>query len=68
VAWCEKANKKLSEVDLSEFKKYSPVIKSDVYDSLGAANVANRYVTAGASGVKQTRERIVYWRKRLAGR
>jgi len=66
VADCEKQGKKLSDLTLVEFKKYSSVIGKDVYDYLGAANVVSKYITEGAAGRAQSKEQIAYWRKRLA--
>jgi argininosuccinate lyase len=68
VAYCEKANKKLAELSLDEFKKYSASIGPDVYENLGAVNVVNKYVTEGAAGPRQAKEQIVYWNKQLAQR
>ena len=68
VAYCEKANKKLAELSLNEFKKYSASIEADVYKCLGAANVASKYVTEGAAGPKQAKEQIAYWNRRLVQR
>jgi len=68
VADCEKQGKKLSELTVAEFKKYSPVIGKDVYKYLGAANVVSKYVTAGAAGRMQAKEQIAHWEKRLVGR
>ena len=68
VAYCEKANKKLADLGLDEFKKYSPAIEKDVYSSLGPANVVAKYVTDGAAGPKQAKEQIIYWNKQLAQR
>jgi argininosuccinate lyase len=66
VASCEKANKKLADLSLDEFKKYSPLIEKDVYKSIGAANVVAKYVTEGAAGPMQAKEQIAYWKKQLA--
>ncbi|MHC4640573.1 MAG: argininosuccinate lyase [Planctomycetota bacterium] len=68
VASCEKANKKLSDLSLDEFKKHSPVVEEDVYKSLGAANVVAKYATDGAAGPIQAKEQIAYWNKQLAKR
>jgi len=68
VAHCEKAKKKLGEVGLDEFKKYSAAIEKDVYQFLGAANVASKYVTEGAAGAGQAKKQIAYWEKQLARR
>jgi len=59
---------KLADIELSEFKKYSPVFSSDVYQFLGAANVVSRYVTEGSAGTKQAKQRITYWKKQLSKR
>jgi argininosuccinate lyase len=68
VADCEKQNKKLADLALEEFKKYSVSIEADVYENLGAGNVAARYVTDGAAGPKQAKEQIAYWDERLGRR
>ena len=68
VAHCEKNNKKLSDLDLDEMKKSCEVIEADVYENLGAANVANKYVTEGAAGPNQAKRQIAYWTKQLEQR
>ena len=68
VAYCEKANRKLAKLDLDEFKKCSSSIEADVYEAIGAANVASKYVTEGAAGPKQAKKQIAYWTSELAQR
>lgn len=68
VTACENEGKELSEVSLETFAEHSPKIGKDVYDYLGAANVAKRYASAGAAGPTQTKERIDYWKRHLAQR
>jgi argininosuccinate lyase len=68
VADCEKQNKKLAELGLEELQKHSAAIETDVYDNLGAANVANKYITEGAAGPKQAQRQIEYWNKQLGQR
>ena len=68
VAYCEKNSKKLSELELDEMKKSCEVIEADVYENLGAANVANKYVTEGAAGPNQAKRQIAYWTKQLEQR
>jgi len=68
VADCEKQNRKLAEVGIEEFRKYSTAIETDVYEHLGAANVAGKYVTEGSAGPKQAKEQIAYWNKQLGQR
>jgi argininosuccinate lyase len=68
VTLCEKQNKKLAEITLDEFKQHCIAIEKDVYEHLGAGKVASKYVTEGAAGVKQAKEQIAYWNKRLGER
>jgi argininosuccinate lyase len=68
VAYCEKQNKKLVELSLDKFKKYSASIDKDVFECLGAENVVARYVTEGAAGPRQAKRQISYWNEHLAKR
>ena len=68
VADSERQQKKLTELTLDELRKYSGVIGPDVYEYLGAANVAGKYVTEGSAGPKQAKEQIEYWNRQLGQR
>jgi argininosuccinate lyase len=68
VAFCEEQNKKLAELSLFEMQRYSVSIEQDVYENLGAAGVADKYVTEGSAGPKQAKEQIAYWNKQLGQR
>jgi len=68
VADCEKQNRKLAEISLDQFKQHCALIESDVYENLGAAKVAVKYVTEGAAGPIQAKRQISYWNKQLAQR
>jgi argininosuccinate lyase len=68
VARCEKEKKKLSELGLEELKQACAFIEHDVFECLGAANVANSYITEGAAGPKQAKRQIEYWSKQLEQR
>jgi argininosuccinate lyase len=68
VAYCEKQNKKLSQLSLDELKSHSAYIEEDVYQQLGAANVAANYVTEGAAGPKQAQRQVTYWSEQLSKR
>ncbi len=68
VVHCEKSNRKLSELGLDEFRKYSSLVDEDVYESLGAAGIVRKYITEGAAGPKQAKEQIEYWQRQLAQR
>jgi argininosuccinate lyase len=68
VAYCEKQNKKLSDLTLEELKGYCAAIGQDVYDCLGAVNVAAKYVTEGACGPKQAQRQLACWLEQLGKR
>jgi argininosuccinate lyase len=68
VAQCEKAGRKLGDLELDEFKKHCDKIESDVHDSLGAASVAGRYATEGAAGTRQAAEQVAWWTGQLKQR
>jgi argininosuccinate lyase len=68
VAYCEKQGKKLAQLSLDEFKRHSPAIESDVYESLSAEKLVDRYVTEGGAGPKQARQQLAYWTDVLAKR
>jgi argininosuccinate lyase len=68
VVECEKTNLKLAQLGLEEFKKHSAVFESDVYEWLGAANVAGKYITEGSAGFAQAKTQIAYWNEKLAQR
>ncbi|MHC4245054.1 MAG: argininosuccinate lyase, partial [Planctomycetota bacterium] len=68
VAYCEKNDKSLADLSLEELQKYSVSVENDVYENLGAAGVADKYVTAGSAGPKQAKEQIAYWNNHLGQR
>ena len=66
VAHCEKQNKKLSDLTVSEFKTFCVKITKDVYSCLGGAGIVKNYKTAGSAGFAQTKKQINLWKKKLA--
>jgi argininosuccinate lyase len=68
VAVCEKRTRKLAELALEEFQEHSPSIEADVYEHLGAACVAGKYLTEGAAGPIQAKEQVAYWNEQLGQR
>jgi argininosuccinate lyase len=66
VARCEKEGKQLAQLTLDELRGHAPVIDSDVYEYLGAANVVKRYASAGAAGPVQARQQLAFWNEHLA--
>jgi argininosuccinate lyase len=68
VKYCEQQNKILADLSLEELQKYSASVEKDVYENLGAAGVADKYLTAGSAGPKQAKEQIAYWNNHLGQR
>jgi len=68
VTICERNEQQLSDLSLDAFRACCAAIDSDVYDHLGAANVAQHYVSAGAGGPEQIKQRVSHWKKLLAAR
>lgn len=65
VAKCEKENKKLGDLTIGEFKKFSDKIEDDVYGCLGGAGIVKQYKSEGAGGTKQARKQVNFWKKKL---
>ncbi len=73
VARCEKEGKlALSDLSADDFAQAARTagatnaqIGSDVYDSLGAANVARRYQSPGAAGGEPLKHQLQTWKKSL---
>ncbi|MGR3310298.1 MAG: argininosuccinate lyase [Candidatus Brocadiales bacterium] len=62
---CIKTNKKLAELELDEFKKFSPKIGKDVFEVLGTENCIKRYKSVGSTAPKLVKQRLSYWEKKL---
>ncbi len=66
VAICEKQQKSLSQLELTELQKHCNLVGQDVYEVLGARNIVAAYKTKGSAGFSEAAEQIKYWKKRLA--
>ena len=66
VTLCEKNEQELSDLSFETFRECSAAVDSDVFDYLGAANVARHYASAGAAGPEQVKRQVAYWKKYLA--
>lgn len=72
VARCEKSGRhSLLQVSLEEFNEVAAThnagvtLSADVMSCLGAANVVNRYQSAGAAGGNPFQQQLAAWKKRL---
>jgi argininosuccinate lyase len=73
VARCEKEGKHaLGQLTVEEFNEVlhahgqqSVGLTDDVYKALGAANVVDRYQSAGAAGGKPFKDQLALWKRRL---
>ena len=68
VAYCEKENKKLSELSLEEFHQYCKAVEDDVCEAIGPENVVNKYISYGSGSPQQVAEQISYWKEHLKKR
>ncbi|RKY09710.1 MAG: argininosuccinate lyase [Planctomycetota bacterium] len=66
VTTCEQqAKSRLSDLTLDQFKAACDQIEDDVYNCLGATNVAKKYTTLGAAGPDHLARQIAYWKDQL---
>ena len=65
VARAEKQNLDLGGLPFEQLKAASEAIEKDVYDWLGAKNVAARYASKGSAGMKSFKSQLKKWQKRL---
>jgi argininosuccinate lyase len=68
VSWCEAEGLQLQQASLEQLQAHCDRIKEDVYETLGAQNVAQRYATTGAGGIRQLQEQLALWHRRLASK
>jgi len=66
VSWCEDEGLQLQQASLEQLQAHCDRIEADVYATLGAQNVAQRYATTGAGGTRQLQEQLAIWHRRLA--
>jgi argininosuccinate lyase len=62
---CESEGISLGQAPLEKLQKACSEISDDVYEYLGAANVAARYATVGSAGQKQLEEQLEFWKEQL---
>ena len=65
VADCENNRLQLAQMKVADMKTFCDKIEADIFDSLGAHNVAKMYTSKGASGSIQSKDRIEYWKQEL---
>jgi len=61
----EAAGLPLAKLPLKRLRAACPLVESDVYEHLGAANVVKLYVPDGSGGPKQLRKQLAYWKRRF---
>ena len=62
---CESEGISLGQAPLEKMQKACSEISDDVYEYLGAGNVAARYAVAGSAGQKQLAEQLEFWKEEL---
>lgn len=60
-----KDKKRLAELPIDEFKKFSSLVDSDVYDLLGVENCIKHYKGPNSTAPSAVRERLAFWKEKL---
>ncbi|HCN19581.1 MAG TPA: hypothetical protein DIS73_04760 [Planctomycetia bacterium] len=60
-----KDKKKLAGLSVDEFKKFSSLIDSDVYDLLGVENCIKHYKGPSSTAPRAVRKRLTFWDNKL---
>lgn len=60
-----KDKKKLAGLSVGEFKKFSSLIDSDVYDLLGVENCIKHYKGPSSTAPRAVRKRLTFWDNKL---
>lgn len=65
VSYCLERNKTLTDLELTEFKLFSPLIEQDIYDAISIANCVGRRKIPGAPAREAVCRAIEYARSRF---
>jgi len=60
-----KSGKELSDIDIKDFKQFSPLIGKDIYKTLGAANYIEQFKSRGSTSPRSVQRRLGVWEKKL---
>jgi len=63
VRYCIEHSRKLAEISLAEFKRFSPLFEKGVYDVLSAKNSVNARSSFGGTAVTAVKKQILRFRK-----
>ncbi len=61
----EEEDKRLSSLSISQFKKFSPAFKEDVFDLLSVESSVARKKSRGGTGTKEVKKAIAKWERKL---
>ena len=65
VGACVKENKTLDEVSLEEYKSYSDIFNSDLYDEISLETCIRKRISRGSTGYESVNEQIKYVEEKL---
>ncbi len=60
-----KSGKGLSDIDIKDFKQFSPLIGKDVYKTLGVKNYIEKYKSTGSTSPVSVQRKLSSWEKKL---
>ena len=62
---CIKLNKTLEELSISEYKKYSEIFDTDVYDAIDLVTCVNKRNSQGGTGFSEVEKQIINFKKQF---
>ena len=62
---CIKLNKTLEELSISEYKKYSEIFDTDVYDAIDLVTCVNKRNSQGGTGFSEVEKQILNFKKQF---
>jgi len=65
VGKCVKENKTLDEVSLEEYRSYSDIFESDLYEEISLETCIRKRISKGSTGYESVNEQIVYVEEKL---
>ena len=57
--------KRLQDVSMKDFKKFSPLIDKDIYETIGVKNYIKQYKSPGSTSPSSVRKKIRAWERKL---
>jgi argininosuccinate lyase len=65
VAACVERNKKLNEISLAEYKKFSPKFENEIFALLKSRKSVENKKSSGSTSPSEIQKQLIYWKKIL---